>query len=94
MPADARNLAWPLVIVMTIVAVSLVVIGAAREFDREPTGPDSGDRLSGGYTTSRPTRTSGTLRVATFNIRRGVGLDNLRDSSRIARSSKGSTSSA
>ena len=89
MSEDSRNIAWPVAIAMTIVAAALLVVGAAREMDREPTGPDSGDRLSGGHTTARSTRSPGTLRVATFNIRRGVGLDGCRDTGRIAHQLEG-----
>jgi endonuclease/exonuclease/phosphatase family metal-dependent hydrolase len=81
-PADAswRTLS---AVLATALAV-LVVYVAYTSLDRESTGPASGNVVSGREPTTGPAA-PGTLRVATFNIRRGLGTDGFRDVARIAR---------
>lgn len=62
----------------------LLVYTAYAAFDRESTGPAAGNVFSGTAPTTGPA-VPGTLRVATFNIRRGMGTDGFRDAARIAR---------
>jgi endonuclease/exonuclease/phosphatase family metal-dependent hydrolase len=67
---------------LTLAALATVVaLTVPRALERSSAGPLSGTRFSG---TQPTTQASGELSVALFNIRRGVGIDNVRDADRIA----------
>lgn len=74
-----RGYSWTSVVLALLLVVSIGLhIGIASQ--RQPVGPRFGENIPGETSLSA----ASTLRVATWNIRRGKGLDGERDLSRIA----------
>ncbi len=71
-----RRVRWLVVLLAAVVGALLVDGNRIR-----PTGPAEGLGLNGAILPSRP---AGSIRLATYNIRRGLGQDNRRDMDRTA----------
>ncbi len=80
-PATQKGLSSANVLLGALLALA-VVLHIAIASVRYPVGPRYGDHVHGN--TTHTTHVAGELRVATYNIRRGKGLDGERDLARTA----------